>query len=112
MEKWTTNIKDLLISRKINNNEEKIIMDTINKLHESGYVHGDMKPNNMGVMLNNKLEIEKCCFFDCYTIKETNNLSEEEKLKLINKDIFVYNHYKSKAEDTFSSNHHVGTLAH
>jgi len=112
MEKWTTNIKDLLISRKINNNEEKIIMDTINKLHESGYVHGDMKPNNIGVILNNKLEIEKCCFFDCYTIKEINNLSDEEKLKLINKDIFVYNHYKSKAEDTCSSNHHVGTLAH
>jgi tRNA A-37 threonylcarbamoyl transferase component Bud32 len=100
MEKWTTNVKDLLKLRKINSIEEEIIMNIINKLHQSGYVHGDMKPNNIGVMLNNKLEIEKCCFFDCYTIKKTNNLSEEEKLELINKDIFVYNHYKSKVVGT------------
>jgi tRNA A-37 threonylcarbamoyl transferase component Bud32 len=100
MEKWTTNVKDLLILRKINTKEEEIIMNIINKLHKLGYVHGDMKPNNIGVMLDNKLLIEKCCFFDCYTVKEINNLSEEEKLKLINKDIFVYNHYKSKLGDT------------
>lgn len=99
MEKWETNVKDLLICRgenpRLKTMETELINKHIDKLHKHDFYHGDLKPNNIGVNLLNG-EIKECIIFDCYTVRDISNLTIEEKEKYHGKDFFTFNHYKNK----------------
>jgi len=97
MEKYYSNIKEIRLIRHLSKEEKIIINDTINKLHGNNFVHGDMKPNNMGVMIDLHTSlINKCCFFDWYTVKNITDLDLEEQERLKNKDRHTYKTYYSK----------------
>lgn len=95
MEKYDCSLKDIIIKRKLSHDEEYMINKLIEKLHNTGYVHGDLKPSNMGVKLLEK-KIKSMCFFDCSKVKELVNFSEEDKKKLIQKDYAFYEKHKKQ----------------
>ena len=111
MEKYHSNIKEVRMARHLTKNEKQLIEWTINKLHDNNFVHGDMKPNNMGVLLDPQTSlIYKCCFFDWYTVKNINEMNvsinadcqnEEEKQRLKDKDFHTYKTYYSKIKHSF-----------
>lgn len=69
MDKTDTSFKDIIHQRHINKSEFKIIRKKINELHSFGFIHGDLKPSNIGVYLDNGY-ISKCIFFDCAKITQ------------------------------------------
>lgn len=94
MEKVDCSVKDVLLKRSLEQSEEKIINQLINYLHNQyGSVHGDLKPNNIGVYLNKNRVIERACFFDCQKIKHKEKYSPLEFQKLIEKDWKIYCKY-------------------
>jgi hypothetical protein len=71
MEKADCSLKDIYLKRNLKTDEDSIIetlIDTLHKTHKM--THGDMKPSNIGVYLDETGEIIKCCFFDCQKVKD------------------------------------------
>jgi serine/threonine protein kinase len=65
MERTDCSLKDILLTRSLTSAEDQIIKIAIDKLHQN-YVHGDMKPSNIGVFLDSKTKIiNKVYFLDC-----------------------------------------------
>lgn len=97
MEKIQSNVKNIREVRHLTKDEKELISKTITRLHDNGYVHGDLKPNNIGVKLSDDLHrIESCVFFDCYTVRQLSEFSDEDKIRKMKKDFFVYDHYYKK----------------
>jgi hypothetical protein len=96
MDKWHTDVKEYIINNKsfINDTDLDLVYKTINKLHSLNLIHGDMKPNNIGLKLTNDNKIRKCCFFDCYTLKDIDQLTDNEKEDKKKKDFHTFKHYK------------------
>ncbi|AYV76393.1 MAG: protein kinase [Terrestrivirus sp.] len=91
MEKIDCSVKQILIERSTNHEENKFIDNAIRKLHnEYGIVHGDLKPSNIGIILNNNGTVKKCVFFDCPKIKYQKDYEKKEFNKLKEKDIKNY----------------------
>ena len=79
LERLDCSVKQILLQRELRSHENKLIESLIHKLHrECGIVHGDMKPSNIGVYLDNKKEIRKCYFFDCQKVKYRSKMSRNE----------------------------------
>jgi len=95
MERLDCSIKQLLIKRELTRHEHDIVDKLIDKLHHKyDMVHGDMKPSNIGVYLNDKGEIKECYFFDCQKVKYKKNYDSDSFKRLIYHDDVVYrDHY-------------------
>ena len=68
----------------------------IKSLHNNNFYHGDLKPNNIGCMIDKNKHIVKCCVFDCFTLKDISSLDENTKQSYFDKDNFTYKHYLNK----------------
>lgn len=95
MEKYDCSLKDIIVKRKLSYDEESMVDKMIEKLHNMGYVHGDLKPSNMGVRLSEK-NIRSLCFFDCSKVKKLDGFSEGDKKKLIQKDYTFFEKHKKQ----------------
>lgn len=91
--KTDCSIKDILLTRRLRHIEKRRIKQVVRKLHESGIAHGDMKPSNIGVYLEDGL-IEKCYFFDCQKVRYAYNYDKEIFAVFVQRDIANYKkHY-------------------
>lgn len=92
MQRIDASVKDILVKRPLNLHEEQIIEETVNKLHQKlGIVHGDMKPSNIGIFLDQKGQIKSACFFDCQKIRHLKDIDYHERDKLTQRD---WNNYR------------------
>lgn len=85
MERLHCSLKDILLKRDLGVEEEKIIKSTIDKMHKL-VIHGDLKPSNIGLRLNDKNEVEQCLVFDCQKAKYSKDLSHKDLNSLIERD--------------------------
>lgn len=95
MERLDCSIKQILAKRELTHREHDIVNKLIEKLHHKyEIVHGDMKPSNIGVYLNEKGEIKECYFFDCQKVKYSKNYDTGTFKHLVTHDNYVYrDHY-------------------
>lgn len=104
MERMDCSVKQILLKRSLTNEEEYIIKKTIDSLHNDyQMVHGDLKPSNIGVYLNQYGLIEKCAFFDCQKVKNGKNYNKHDFKKLVNKD---WNKYHMHLEKNIKDRNH------
>ena len=97
MDRTDCSLKDILIKRELNATEENIIKNMINELHlKHGLIHGDLKPSNIGIYLNNDNTIKKSCFFDCAKIKYQEKVTAKKFNDLIEYDWYVYRKHVMK----------------
>lgn len=84
-------LKDVLVRRPLERQESHIVKEVIDTMHKKhGITHGDMKPSNIGVYLDERGRVKKACLFDCQKIKHKGKYSDEEFRKLIDKDWRIY----------------------
>lgn len=95
MERLDCSIKQILMERELNHKEHEIVDKLIDKMHNKHeIVHGDMKPSNIGVYLNEKGEIKECYFFDCQKVKYKKDYDSGTFKQLAEHDDRVYrDHY-------------------
>lgn len=66
MEKLQFSLKDIVLSRSLHSNEKHIVDRFIHSLEKHDLIHGDLKPANIGVVLDNKTGlICSCKMLDC-----------------------------------------------
>jgi len=91
MQRTHGSLKDLLAVRSLDKSEERIVKKIIDKMHnEHGITHGDMKPSNIGIYLDDKGRLKKACLFDCQKIKHREDYSSSEFNELVEKDWRIY----------------------
>ncbi|ARF12513.1 hypothetical protein Klosneuvirus_6_75 [Klosneuvirus KNV1] len=95
MERLDCSIKQILMKRELTHKEHELVNNLIDKLHNKHeIVHGDMKPSNIGVYLNEKGEIKECYFFDCQKVKYKKDYDSGIFRQLVTHDNYVYrDHY-------------------
>ena len=54
MERMTTTVKKIILRRDLSSSELKDIKSKIRKLHDNNVKHGDLKPSNIGVHLDER----------------------------------------------------------
>lgn len=59
------NGKSVLLKRDYTQREMHLLLAMVTKLHRHRYAHGDLKPSNMGVYLDDKGDIVKFHLLDC-----------------------------------------------
>jgi serine/threonine protein kinase len=92
-ERLDCSVKDILLTRRLKSFEKRKIKCIIRKLHESGIAHGDMKPSNIGVYLEDGF-IDKCYFFDCQKVRYSHHYDKEIFAVFIQRDLANYKkHY-------------------
>lgn len=96
MGKAETTIKDILLKRRLASSEKKKIRKFINKMHDRGVTHGDLKPSNIGVFLNEHGKIKRCVAFDCKKAKHNIYYKLHDFKKFIKDDIRHYKRHASK----------------
>lgn len=95
MNKMNSSLKNILIKRNLNMNESYIIKSFINRMHNKGIIHGDLKPSNIGVSLNSKGKIVGCKVFDAQKVRQIEDTSTEEFKRFVNRDREMYHrHYE------------------
>ena len=104
MEKYDCSLKDIIIKRNLSSEERNMVNKLVAKLHGMGYVHGDLKPSNMGVRMSSK-NIASLCFFDCSKVKNITNLSKHEQKRLIEKDKAFFDRHEQQNLNIRSKNH-------
>ena len=84
MEKVDGSLKDIILTRSLHSTENALIKTMINQLHKKHHIiHGDLKPSNIGVYLDEKKMIKQCCFFDCQKMQYLDQLMSEGINELI-----------------------------
>lgn len=89
MDKLDTSVKNLLLTRTLTTQEETLIHQSIDRLHQAGYIHNDLKPSNIGVYL---LEgnISSCLFLDCQKVQGYSNSTSPAFRHLVKHDLDHY----------------------
>lgn len=97
MTKMDSDLKHILYERNLTPTETNLVENFINTLHNKhGIVHHDLKPANMGVILNVNKEIEKIVALDCSRVKYKRDFSIGRFKRLCKRDWDDYNKYKQK----------------
>jgi len=79
MERVDCSLKDIFLHRDLHHSETKLITNLIDELHHKhGIIHGDLKPSNIGVYLNDKSIIQKACFFDCQKLRSKTEMNTND----------------------------------
>lgn len=101
MDRFDCSLKDIIQSRNLDSDEERIIYDKINAMHKVHFIiHGDMKPSNIGVNLNKNGKISECFIMDCQKVKYQKDLSKSKRKHLIKRDWENYfKHFKTNQEE-------------
>lgn len=106
MKKMDCSLKDILLERSLKKEEQYLVKKMIDKMHnEYGIIHGDMKPSNIGVILDKNYRVKDCVVFDCQKVKHHDKCDSDEFHRLIEKDWNVYkrhtieNRSKGKQKD-------------
>ena len=87
MEKVDCSLKDIYLRRELTSTEDKLVHELIDQLHyKQGIVHGDLKPSNLGVYLDQSGHITNACFFDCQKNKHRDKFKPEEYKKLVDRE--------------------------
>lgn len=87
MDKVDCSLKDIYLTRDLTDNESTIIKEIIDRLHNKhGFIHGDLKPSNIGVYLDKQGKVINACFFDCQKIKHREQCTPEEFKKLATRE--------------------------
>jgi serine/threonine protein kinase len=87
MEKADCSLKDIYLQRDLSHHENKLVNHLIDQLHEvHGIIHGDLKPSNVGVYLDQQGRIVRGCFFDCQKIKHRDHYSPEEFARIAHRE--------------------------
>ena len=90
MDKMDSSLKSIISKRSLSEKETNIVETLINETHTKGIIHGDLKPSNIGVLLNPDQEIIKCLMLDTQKIKYRDSLSTDKFKSLINRDWHNY----------------------
>ena len=94
MEKVDCSLKDIIIHRNLISSEIDLIDQLIKDLHKHA-VHGDLKPSNIGVILDGDERITKCYVLDCQKVSTKDNYNDDVYRKLVKKDWEKFNiHFK------------------
>jgi len=95
-------LKHVIIERDMSKKESIIIEKMIKELHKNEFIHGDLKPSNIGVNLNDKGKIKECYLFDCQKVKCSRDCSLQTFNLLIQRDWSTYHRHiiKNKSEAT------------
>lgn len=97
MKKMDCTIRDILMKRPLTDKENELIKILFDKMHyECGVIHGDLKPANIGVYLNEKQEIKKCLVLDCCNAKFKKDIDDDQFDKLVKRDCDNYLVHKNK----------------
>jgi len=97
MKKMDHSLKDIIMNRSLMKYEEILIKSTIQMLHNKyKIVHGDLKPSNIGIDLDENGYIYKCLLFDCQKVKHKKDYSRKTFNKLIKKDLDKYKEHFRK----------------
>ena len=97
MKKMDCSLKDIFKKRGIDVREDNIIKAVINRMHnENKIIHGDMKPSNICVNLDEKGRIKECRLVDCNKLKTKGTLNDKKFTELIKKDWDVYEKHKKR----------------
>lgn len=97
MERADCSIKDILLKRSLNDDEKDLIKETIYKLHyDHNLIHGDLKPSNIGVFLDDNGYIVKCIFIDCQKMRYCDDDDSYKFNKLVNHDLDKYDMHFNK----------------
>jgi tRNA A-37 threonylcarbamoyl transferase component Bud32 len=102
MEKLDGSIKDILLRRSLSSSEAKIALNLIKSLHRDHHlVHGDLKPSNVGVRLDDNGKIKECLFIDCQKVKYRDDHSSDDFQRYIERDRYTFkSHYKQNRHST------------
>lgn len=104
MELVDCSLKDILLKRNLQHNEEIVITDMIKKMHNvHNIVHGDLKPSNIGVYLNRHDHIYKCCLFDCQKIKHKDKFPISFH-RMVQRDLTNFKKHLDKNTSNITSN--------
>lgn len=91
MNKFKCTLKSVLLRRKLQRIEKKIVKNMINSIHiQLEMTHGDLKPSNIGVELDNNDTIIKSYVIDCDKVVFKKDCSLGQFNKLIEYDWHVY----------------------
>lgn len=97
MDRMDCSIKDIIVKRRIDKNEETIIANFIKTAHvEHKISHGDMKPSNFGVKLDENGKISKCYFLDCAKVTSRADMSSKKFKEYCKRDIETFHRHYEK----------------
>lgn len=95
MKKMDTSLKNILVNRSLSKDEEKIIYRKIDKMHnKKKIIHGDLKPSNIGVNLDENGKIRRCRMLDCQKVKNIVGFGSKDIQDMIKKDWSSYKKHK------------------
>jgi hypothetical protein len=106
MELLTCSLKDIITTRELTVSEDILIKALIKETHfKYGLVHGDLKPSNIGVFLDNHGFIRKCLLLDCSKIKYRSDFQPDYFRHKCLYDLKTYRkHYISNRNDKLDLN--------
>lgn len=100
MKRADCSLKDIIMERRISDDERKIVYDFINKLHkELKIAHGDLKPSNIGIIKDENDKIKKCYVFDSQKVKYGKDYKEKQFKKLVSKDLRTFKEHCQKNKE-------------
>jgi tRNA A-37 threonylcarbamoyl transferase component Bud32 len=94
MDKMDSSLKQILVERELTDYESYIIESFISKMHDKGVIHGDLKPSNIGVTLNDETIVD-CKVFDTQKVKQIKDTNTRKFMELVDSDWNMYRrHYE------------------
>lgn len=87
MQKVDSTVKDIILYRDLTKTELDLINKFRSEMHNKyRIIHGDFKPSNLGVFLDEDRHIKSLHVFDCQKIKYVDELSTSDAKRYIKKD--------------------------
>jgi serine/threonine protein kinase len=63
-------VKDVITRRALSRSEHELILAVVSRFHDLGYTHGDLKPSNIGVKLDEQDRVSSALLIDCATVRK------------------------------------------